>query len=191
MDHAARGDATSAPRDPRGAGGRSDAASGRARGAVTDCKALRAQDEASAGMARAAPWRRAILIKPSATRRMARLRYIAPVRMLTLVPCMQAHAQDAAALRASGVAAAREGRLEEGRRLLEAGLAASPGDRQSLAGDIPRSAAVPVDQLQGVKSEIGQTAERIHAACKNPPRPAAAQQVQRQGDGDRTRRTGG
>lgn len=44
-----------------------------------------------------------------------------------------ARAQDAAALRAAGVAAARAGDLAEGRRLLEAALAASPEDPAILA----------------------------------------------------------
>ncbi len=46
---------------------------------------------------------------------------------------MPAFAADPAALRASGVAAARAGDLAEGRRLLEAALAAAPGDAATLA----------------------------------------------------------
>ena len=42
-------------------------------------------------------------------------------------------ALDAGDLRAAGVAAAREGRLDEGLRLLEAALAATPADRGTLA----------------------------------------------------------
>lgn len=46
---------------------------------------------------------------------------------------MPAFAADPAALRASGVAAARAGDLAEGRRLLEAALAAAPADPATLA----------------------------------------------------------
>lgn len=57
--------------------------------------------------------------------------------VLALVLCLvggaPALAQDAGELRAQGVAAARQGRLEEGRRLLEAALAAAPQDPGILA----------------------------------------------------------
>ena len=52
---------------------------------------------------------------------------------LALLATSPAWAQDAAALRTAGVAAARAGDLTEGRRLLEAALAAAPGDRAALA----------------------------------------------------------
>ncbi|HWT09028.1 MAG TPA: tetratricopeptide repeat protein, partial [Roseomonas sp.] len=61
-----------------------------------------------------------------------------PARLLAalalgLALACPARAQDAAALRASGVTAARAGDLAEGRRLLEAALAAAPGDVATLA----------------------------------------------------------
>lgn len=61
-----------------------------------------------------------------------------PARLLAalalgLALASPARAQDAAALRASGVTAARAGDLAEGRRLLEAALAAAPGDAATLA----------------------------------------------------------
>ena len=59
------------------------------------------------------------------------------------------------------------------------------GHRQSLTGDIQGPATVAVDQLEGMKSEIGQTAERIDPARENTPHPAAPQQVQGQGNGHR------
>lgn len=53
--------------------------------------------------------------------------------MLHVLPAAPAMAQAAGDLRMAGVTAAREGRLDEGLRLLEAALAAAPADRGTLA----------------------------------------------------------
>lgn len=90
-----------------------------------------------------------------------------PVRVLVtlalgLALAFPAQAQDAAALRASGVAAARAGDLAGGRRLLEAALAAAPGDAATLA------------DLTVVLSWAGQDREALARFAQLPDAPAYA-----------------
>ena len=64
------------------------------------------------------------------------------------------------------------------------------GNRSPLPGGIQGPASVLVHKLKGVKAEVGQAAERIHAPGQESPHPARPQHAHGQGDGDGAGRTG-